>query len=92
VFIFNFKSFRINYVDKKIQEFLAKFNDDLKKLSPKELEELRESAMRQKLQADLQLREEVDRNWEEVYTTDHIFNRRQIEVIIELILIAWTFN
>jgi len=79
-------------VDKKIQEFLAKFNDDLKKLSPKELEELRESAMRQKLQADLQLREEVDRNWEEVYTTDHIFNRRQIEVIIELILIARLFN
>lgn len=38
--------------------------------------------MRQKLQADLQLREEVDRNWEEVYTDEHIFNRRQIEVWI----------
>jgi hypothetical protein len=53
-------------------------------MKAEELEELRESAMRQKLQADLQLREEVDRNWEEVYTNEHIFNRRQIEVSFKM--------
>jgi secreted Zn-dependent insulinase-like peptidase len=52
----------------------------LKNLKVDELEDLKQSAMRQKLQADLQLREEVDRNWEEVYTNEHMFNRRQIEV------------
>lgn len=71
---------RITVVDGKIQKFLLKFYDDLKNLKVEELEELRQSAMRQKLQADLQLREEVDRNWEEVYTEEHMFDRRQVEV------------
>jgi nardilysin len=78
--LYKLEFFRITHVDKKIQEFLVKFYDDLKNLKEDELEELRQSAMRQKLQADLQLREEVDRNWEEVYTNEHIFNRRHIEV------------
>jgi hypothetical protein len=54
--------------------------NDLKKLSAAELEELRISAMKHKLKADLQLQEEVDRNWEEVCTAEYLFNRRHIEV------------
>ncbi|XP_059475438.1 nardilysin-like isoform X2 [Neocloeon triangulifer] len=76
----------LTHVDGKIQEFLVKFYDDLKNMTSEEIEQLRKSAMRQKLQADVQLREEVDRNWEEVYTEEHIFNRRQLEYdIIETI-------
>ncbi|CAB3380047.1 Hypothetical predicted protein [Cloeon dipterum] len=69
----------LSHVDEKIQEFLLKFYNDLKVMTSEQLEELRVSAMRQKMQADLQLREEANRNWEEVYTEEFMFDRHKKE-------------
>ncbi|KAF4521421.1 hypothetical protein B566_EDAN010578 [Ephemera danica] len=58
--------------------FLRGFEEKLAALTPAELEDLLQTCKKQTKSSDLQLSDEVGRNWSEITTGSYLFNRRQI--------------
>lgn len=77
---FQAHKFRPEDVDSRIEEFLSKFLKTLKSMPKSELEETKISLCELKSSADLQLHDEVKRNFAEISSNEYIFDRLQKEV------------
>ncbi|XP_015592336.1 nardilysin isoform X2 [Cephus cinctus] len=68
------------HVDDRIEEFLKSFIKILKKMTEKELSEVKDALIKLKQCADIHLKEEVNRNWSEIRSGEYIFDRLEREV------------
>ncbi|XP_034278073.1 nardilysin-like [Pantherophis guttatus] len=69
------------YVDKKIEEFFAHFEEKLQNLSEEEFLAQVSALIKLKRTDDSHLGEEVDRNWNEVITQQYVFDRLAREIV-----------
>ncbi|KYN14346.1 Nardilysin, partial [Trachymyrmex cornetzi] len=69
------------YVDKKIDEFLRWFKNDLEKLTEEELDGYKEMFLKSKLHDDANLKDEVERNWKEIVNSTYIFDLHEQEIL-----------
>ncbi|XP_011881239.1 PREDICTED: nardilysin isoform X2 [Vollenhovia emeryi] len=69
------------HVDQRIEEFLKSFNKILEKFSEEELDEVKEALRKLKQCADIDLEEEVNRNWAEITRWQYMFDRLEREVL-----------
>uniref|UniRef100_A0A8C5SNM8 Nardilysin n=1 Tax=Laticauda laticaudata TaxID=8630 RepID=A0A8C5SNM8_LATLA len=69
------------YVDKKIEEFFAHFEEKLRNLSEEEFLAQVSALIKLKRTDDSHLGEEVDRNWNEVITQQYVFDRLAREIV-----------
>ncbi|GAB0092755.1 nardilysin [Sergentomyia squamirostris] len=72
--------FSIEHVDERIEIFRKDFVKILKEMSAEDYEHARDSLIKTKLMPDLQLKDEVLRNWEEIICEHYIFDRISQEV------------
>lgn len=77
---FQINKFQPDEVDERIESFLIQFLKTLKELSKSEMEETKASLIALKSNADLQLEDEVKRNFSEICTNEYIFDRLQREI------------
>lgn len=75
-----FDRFTVDHVDSRIEAFLQTFIKELKKLKSPDFDEVLQSLIKLKQCTDLHLKEEVDRNWEEMLNQEYIFDRKSREV------------
>ncbi|KAK7789977.1 hypothetical protein R5R35_006809 [Gryllus longicercus] len=68
------------HVNERIESFLKMFYNKLRKMSDKELERAKHSIIKLKQCADLHLKDEVARNWDEITANDYLFDRLEKEV------------
>lgn len=66
-------------VEKRITEFLRDFVQTLKKISHDDFEEVQESLIKLKKCADIHLKQEVKRNWDEIKGKEYVFDRHHKE-------------
>lgn len=60
----------------KIEDFLKnKFAEILNEMSEDEFESIKNSVIQKKTSADIELGEEIDRNWEEILKNNYVFDR-----------------
>ncbi|XP_012524901.1 nardilysin isoform X2 [Monomorium pharaonis] len=69
------------HVDQRIEEFLKSFNKILEEFSQEELDDVKEALRKLKQCADIDLEEEVDRNWNEITKWKYMFDRLEREVL-----------
>ncbi|XP_011685956.1 PREDICTED: nardilysin-like [Wasmannia auropunctata] len=69
------------HVDQRIEEFLRTFNKSLEEFSEEELDDVKEALRKLKQCADIDLEEEVDRNWREITKWQYMFDRLEREVL-----------
>ncbi|XP_072762300.1 nardilysin [Anoplolepis gracilipes] len=69
------------HVDQRIEDFLKSFNKILEDLSEEDLDYVKEALRKEKQCADIDLNEEVVRNWEEITSWQYIFDRLEREVL-----------
>lgn len=83
---FQANKFTATHVDKEIESFLNHFMKYLKKLKKNDFEKVRDAVIVQKQCVDLQLKDEVERNWFEILSGDYLFNRwcKEIEILQEI--------
>lgn len=72
--------FTVDHVDSRIEAFLQTFMKELKKLKSPDFDEVLQSLIKLKQCTDLHLKEEVDRNWEEILNQEYVFDRKSREV------------
>lgn len=72
--------FTTEHIDDRIETFLKSFMKILKKMSDKELNEIKIALVKLKQCVDLHLKEEVGRNWSEIVNEDYIFDRQDREI------------
>ncbi|XP_071572686.1 nardilysin [Temnothorax nylanderi] len=78
------------HVDQRIEEFLKSFNKILEDFSEEELDDVKEALRKLKQCADIDLEEEVSRNWTEITKWRYMFDRLEREVLaIKNITINW---
>ncbi|KAL0273801.1 UNVERIFIED_CONTAM: hypothetical protein PYX00_006388 [Menopon gallinae] len=77
-----FQSYKFNAdeVDARVEAFLVDFLKTLRSMSKKELEETKKALCVIKSSADLQLNDEVKRNFSEICANEYVFDRLQKEV------------
>lgn len=73
--------FTTEYVDSRIEEFMKMFNELLTKMTEEEFSHIKESLVKLKQTADIDLTEETAKNWAEITTGDYLFDRHEREVI-----------
>lgn len=80
------KKFTTEHVDERIDEFLQHLNKIIKKMPNKKIDEIKENLIKIKQVADVHLKDEVCRNWNEIVQQDFVFDRipREIEAIKQL--------
>lgn len=69
-----------DYVDGRIEAFTKHVNKLLKKLTDKKLNQVKRDLIKVKRCGDVDLEEEVGRNWAEVVNQDFMFDRQEKEV------------
>ncbi|EFN65226.1 Nardilysin [Camponotus floridanus] len=69
------------HVDQRIEDFLKSFNKTLKSLPEEDLDYVKEALRKEKQCADIDLDEEVVRNWNEITTWQYMFDRLEREVL-----------
>ncbi|XP_046670211.1 nardilysin [Homalodisca vitripennis] len=69
----------VELVESRITQFLADFIKILKETSPEEFSEVQESLIKLKKCADIHLKEEVKRNWDEIKLETYVFDRHHKE-------------
>ncbi|CAH0554760.1 unnamed protein product [Brassicogethes aeneus] len=68
------------HIDSRIEAFIKHTRKLLKKLSKSELEHTKNTLKKMKQTVDVDLKEEVDRNWSEIIDNEYVFDRLQQEV------------
>ncbi|XP_029044201.2 nardilysin [Osmia bicornis bicornis] len=74
--------FSTEHAANRIEAFLQMFNDILKEMSDEDLESIKEALTKQKLCDDVQLKEEVNRNWPEIVSGNYMFDRIEKELLM----------
>ncbi|KYM87526.1 Nardilysin, partial [Atta colombica] len=69
------------YVDKKIDDFLRWFKNDLEKLTEEELDLYKEMFLKSRSHDDANLEEEVERNWKVIVKRTYIFDFHEQEIL-----------
>ena len=69
-------------IDEKIEEFISSFMEQITNLSDEQFDSLLQSRITIKSSPDLHLKEETDRNWEEIISFNYCFDRLKKEVKI----------
>lgn len=69
------------HVNKRIEDFLLSFNKILKDCSEEDLNDVKEALRKEKQCADIDLEEEVMRNWHEITSWQYMFDRLEKEVL-----------
>ncbi|KYM98616.1 Nardilysin [Cyphomyrmex costatus] len=67
-------------IDQSIEEFLEWFGEHLDRYSEDELDVIKERMRISNQHADMNLAEEVDRNWKEIITNQYMFDRLEREL------------
>ena len=70
----------VDYVDKRIENFLKVFLKHLESMSSEDLKLMQETLKSTKETIDLTLSEEVSRNWNEIVDGEYLFDRLQKQV------------
>lgn len=72
-----------DHVDERIEQFLISFDTKLRETTDEEFESVVESLIETKSCADIHLKEEVDRNWNEILKSEYAFDKleREIEIL-----------
>lgn len=73
--------FTTEYVDERIEEFFKLFLTNLQDISETEFNRAKESLRMLKQCVDIDLEEEVDRNWSEIIKWQYMFDRIEREVL-----------
>ncbi|XP_047116668.1 nardilysin-like isoform X1 [Schistocerca piceifrons] len=78
--------FTSTHIAEEIESFLNGFMKHLKKLKLNDFEKVRDAVIVQKQCVDLQLKDEVERNWFEIASGDFLFNRwcKEIEYLQQI--------
>ncbi|GJQ75861.1 hypothetical protein Trydic_g17927 [Trypoxylus dichotomus] len=77
------------FVDSRIEAFIKQMNKQLKKLTEKKFNQIKRDLIKIKRCGDVDLEEEVGRNWGEIVNQDFIFDREEKEAYaIEEIKVA----
>lgn len=74
--------FRVDYIDARIEKFRQELVSIIEEMSDEKFEQIKRSLMKSKLTADLEIEDEVSRNWEEIRKNRYIFDRSKKEVEI----------
>ncbi|CAL1679211.1 unnamed protein product [Lasius platythorax] len=74
-------NYTTEHVDQRIEDFLKSFNKILEDLSEKDLDIVKEGLRQMKQCADIDLHEEVKRNWREIIRWEYMFDRHEKEVL-----------
>ncbi|KAL6268113.1 hypothetical protein P5V15_001204 [Pogonomyrmex californicus] len=69
------------YIDQRIEEFLKSFNKILEEFPEEELNDVKDTLRKLKQSADIDLEEEVNRNWTEIIRCEYMFDRLEREVL-----------
>ncbi|XP_014476747.1 PREDICTED: nardilysin-like isoform X2 [Dinoponera quadriceps] len=69
------------YVDVRIEEFIKSFAETIEKTTEDELNSFKETLKKKKLCADVHLKQEFDRNWDEIENEDYMFDMLEREVV-----------
>ncbi|KYN14390.1 Nardilysin [Trachymyrmex cornetzi] len=69
------------YLDKKIDEFLRWFKNDLEKLTEEELDVYKEMFLKSRPQDDANIENAVERNWKEIVKRTYIFDFHEQEIL-----------
>ncbi|XP_014231468.1 nardilysin [Trichogramma pretiosum] len=79
-------NFKVDYVDERIEKFIQDMINMFKTMKDEDFELSKESLIKLKMIDDIQLKEEVDRNWGEIRSGHYMFDRltREIELIKKL--------
>lgn len=72
--------FGMKRLDGEIENFLQKFRAKIEKMTSDRFRRLVSSLVSMKLCEDMNMQEEVDRNWYEIVEGTHLFNRFKLEV------------
>ncbi|XP_012218457.1 nardilysin-like [Linepithema humile] len=70
-----------DHVDKRIEEFMKSLDKILQETTEEELESLKETLRKMKQCADIDLEEEVSRNWIEITRWQYMFDRLERETL-----------
>ncbi|XP_043474381.1 nardilysin-like [Leptopilina heterotoma] len=75
--------FTTEYIDERIEEFMKLFNDLLSKMSDDEFNNVKEALIKLKQTVDIDLTEEIVKNWAEITTGEYLFDRvdREVETL-----------
>lgn len=69
------------FVDSRIEAFVRQINKQLKKMSEKKLNPIKRDLIKVKRCGDVDLNEEVGRNWIEIINQDFMFDRNEREAL-----------
>lgn len=72
--------FSTPYIDERIEAFLEVFRDKLAATTEKDFQTQVTSLIKLKECVDLHLKEEVDRNWDEILYANYVFGRLRLEI------------
>lgn len=73
--------FTTEHVDERIEEFMKSFAKTLESITEDELNSFKETLKKKKMCADIHLKQEFDRNWNEIQMDHYMFDRLQREVV-----------
>lgn len=69
------------FVDSRIEAFVRQINKQLKKMSEKKFNPIKRDLIKVKRCGDVDLNEEVGRNWAEIVNQDFMFDRNEREAL-----------
>lgn len=75
-----------DHVDKRIEAFIKKMLQSFKRMSDKEINQVKQDLIKVKQLVDVHLKDEVSRNWTEIVQQEFMFDRlpREIAMIEEI--------
>lgn len=73
--------FTTDYCDNRIEEFMKLFKDLLAKMTDDEFSNVKEALIKMKQTVDIDLTEEINKNWAEITTGEYLFDRLEREII-----------
>ena len=73
--------FTTEHVDERIEEFIKSLNALLQKMTEEEFSNVKEALIKLKQCVDIDLKEEVSRNWAEINTREYLFDRLEKEIV-----------
>lgn len=75
--------FSVEHIDDRIESFRQELQSIIEKMPDEEFQQFKNSLIKSKLSQDLELKQEVSRNWAEITTSDYIFDwiEKEVEIL-----------
>ncbi|RWS11578.1 insulin degrading enzyme-like protein [Dinothrombium tinctorium] len=78
--VYETKKYDCDFIDEKVENFIKQFGQKIEQMSKEQFANLVRSRIKCKSVPDLSLMEEVSRNWNEIVSQNHCFDRLKKEV------------